>query len=113
MTQFYKREGSFLHHWSLFSEIAKTFGFGPTPTSGCCGDLWSKNIFLILVCDDIIFQKKGGLFLHLGVLFPRSLKCAVLDHPTVDNGVVSRGRSVALAVGCWHFNGTSTVKNIN
>ena len=36
-----------------------------------------------------------------------------MDQPTVDNGGVSRGRSVAAAVGCWllalqrHFNGTS------
>ena len=42
------------------------------------------------------------------------LKRAVLDQPTVDSGGVCRGRSVALAVGCWlfalqrHFSGTST-----
>ena len=29
-----------------------------TPTSGCCGDFWSKNIFLILACLDTICQKK-------------------------------------------------------
>ena len=28
------------------------------------------------------------------------------DQPTLDNGVVRWGRSVAVAVGCWHFNGT-------
>ena len=31
----------------------------------------------------------------------------VLEQPTVDIGGVSRGRSVAMAVGFWHFNGTS------
>ena len=38
-----------------------------------------------------------------------------LDQPTVDSGIVTRGRSVSVAVGCWlfalqwHFNGTSRV----
>ena len=50
------------------------------------------------------FSKKGGS----GFFFQRLLKRAVLDQPTVDSGGVSRGRSVAVAVGCLHFNGTST-----
>ena len=29
-----------------------------TPSSWGCGDLWSKNVFLILGCDDTIFKKK-------------------------------------------------------
>ena len=47
------------------------------------------------------------------VFFPRLLKCAVLEQPTVVNGGNIRGRSVAVAVGCWrltlqwHFNGAS------
>ena len=54
------------------------------------------------------FKKRGVRF------FPRFLKHAVLIKPTVDSGGVSRGRSVAVAVGCWlfalqrHFNCTST-----
>ena len=70
-----------------------------TPTSGCRGDFWSKNVFLILACDDTISK------LHY---FPRLLKRAVLDQPFVDMDGVSRGRFVAVAVGCLHFNGTST-----
>ena len=30
------------------------------PTSGGLGDLWSKNVFLILACDDKILKKGGG-----------------------------------------------------
>ena len=33
-----------------------------TPTSGGRVDLWSKIAFLILVWDDTIFKKRGGLF---------------------------------------------------
>ena len=90
-----------------------------TPTSGCRGDFWSKNIFLILTCDATIFTKRACYF------FQRLLKHAVLDQPTVDSRGVSMGRSGAVAVGCWlfalqrhfigtsmalqqHFNGTST-----
>ena len=59
------------------------------------------------------FKKRGGLFLGLGVLFPRLLKRTVFDQPTVDNGGVSRGRSAAVAIGTsmalqWQFNSTST-----
>ena len=43
------------------------------------------------------FQKRGILFCL------RLLKRAVLDQPTVDSGGVSRGRSVAMVVGCWLF----------
>ena len=32
-----------------------------TPTSGCRGDLWLKNVFIILACNDRI-KKKSGLF---------------------------------------------------
>ena len=39
--------------------------------------------------------------------FTEIVKTHGLDQPTVDNGGVSRGRSVAMAVGCWHFNVTS------
>ena len=49
------------------------------------------------------FEKKGASFSP-----PRLLICSVLDQSTVDSGRVSRGRSVAVAVGCLHFNGTST-----
>ena len=37
-----------------------------TPTSGCHGNLWTKNILQILVCDDTL--KKGGIS-----LFPRQI----------------------------------------
>ena len=33
----------------------------------------------------------------------------VLEQPTMDNGGVSRGRYLAVAFGCWQFNGTSMV----
>ena len=56
-----------------------------TPTSRCRGDLWSKNVFLILACDDTI--KKCGVS-----FFPRLLKQTVLDQPTLDSGGVRRGR---------------------
>ena len=51
--------------------------------------------------------QKGGL-----VFVQRLLKYAVLDRPTLDSVRVSRGRFVAVAVGCtsmalqWNFNGT-------
>ena len=35
-----------------------------TPTSGDRGDLWSKNVFLILTCDDKIFKKGYVFFFH-------------------------------------------------
>ena len=53
------------------------------------------------------FQYRGVRFLTLGSLFLRLPKRMVLDQPTVDNGRVSRGRSVATAVGCWLLNGPS------
>ena len=31
-----------------------------TPTSGCRGDFWSKNVFLILACNDTIKKKCIG-----------------------------------------------------
>ena len=71
------------------------------PTSGCCGDLWLKNTFQILTCDDTLFQKKSMRFL------PDCWK-ALLDQPTVDIGGVCKGRYVAVAVGCLHLNSTST-----
>ena len=37
----------------------------------------------------------------LGSLFLRFLKQKILTQPTVQDGGVSRGRSVAPAVGCW------------
>ena len=55
-------------------------------------------------------QKRGFRF----SFFTRLLRRAVLDQPTVDSGGVSRGKCVAVAVGCWlcalqrHSNGTST-----
>ena len=49
------------------------------------------------------FSKKGGSF-----FFPRLFKRTVLDQPTVDCGGVSTERSLAVAVGCLHFNSTST-----
>ena len=33
-----------------------------TPTSGYCGNLWSKNGFLILGCDDTILKNEGQSF---------------------------------------------------
>ena len=62
-----------------------------------------------------------------GPFFSRLLKLTVLDQPTVNNGRVSRGRPVAVTVGCWllavgtsmalqwHFNGTFTAlqRNLN
>ena len=43
---------------------------------------------------------KGGYFLG-------GIKHTDLDQPTIVNGGVSRGRSVAVAVGCVYVNGTS------
>ena len=54
------------------------------------------------------FQKKRGIR-----FFSICLKRAVLDQATGESGGVSRGRSVAMAVGLWlfalqqHFNNTS------
>ena len=54
------------------------------------------------------FSKKRGIFVGRGaVFFLILLKHMVLEQPTVDIGGVSRGRSVAMAVGFWHFSGTS------
>ena len=47
-----------------------------TPTSRGFVDLWSKIVFLILVWDDTISQKRGG-----PVFFPRLLKHMVLHPP--------------------------------
>ena len=69
------------------------------------GDLWSKNVVLILALNDTK-RGEGGPF-YKGSLVLRLLKRTVLDQPTVDNGGVSRERSVAAAVGCWHFNSSS------
>ena len=79
-----------------------------TPTSRCHGDFWSKNVILVWACDDTILKKKWVRF-----FCPRLLKCAGLDQPTVDSGGVTRGRSVAVAVGCLHFNGTSTALQLH
>ena len=82
-----------------------------TPTSGCRGDFCSKNVFLILACDHTILRKKGDFC--LGRFFLRLLKHTDLDQPKMDNGGVSGGRYVAVAVGCWllalqwHSNSTS------
>ena len=44
---------------------------------------------------------KGGVRLCIvWSLFSGLIKDTVLDQPTVDNGEVSRGRSMAVAVGC-------------
>ena len=44
-----------------------------TPTSWCWGDLWLKNVSLILACDDTIFLNKFVRF------FSRLLERAVLE----------------------------------
>ena len=55
----------------------------------------------------------GGIFFYLAVPFSDIAKIYGLDHPTVDNGEIISGRSVAAAIGCWllgpqqHFNGTA------
>ena len=106
--------GSVSHRVAISVCLSVCWGHRETPTSGGRGDLWLKNIFLILACDDKIVKKKCE-----SVFSPRSIKYTVLDQPTVDNGGVIRGRSVLwlLAVGCWllalpwHFNGTSMAKN--
>ena len=86
------------HFWVLCTHLVKEH----IPNIG----LWWHN-----------FHKKGGsVFEPWGSFFPRSLKCTVLDQPTVDNGGVRRPAGPAgeglwlwrLAVGCWHFNRTST-----
>ena len=79
---FEKGRGYIFAPWVPFSKVAKVYGFGPTPTSGCCEDLWSKNIFPSLDCDNTFF-KKGGLFSILRSLFPRLLNHTVLDKFTV------------------------------
>ena len=72
-------------------------------------DLWSKNIFLILACDDTIL-KKGDFRFYLS----RLSKHKVFDQPSVDNGGLNMGRSVAVDFNCWlfafqqHFNSTLT-----
>ena len=80
------------------------------PTSGCCGDLWSKNLFLILACWHNFHKKGGGSAFSSRdwILFWTSLLWIVGE-------VAGQGSSVAMTVGCWplavcclHFNGTST-----
>ena len=60
-TTFKKKGGG-----AFFPEIVKTAGFAPpTPIHPpntdywVLGRLWSKNVFLIFACDDIIFKKMG------------------------------------------------------
>ena len=57
----------------------------------CRENFWSKGISLILACDDtiLVFSSVLMIFRVFGILEPA----------TVDNGGVSRGGSVAVAVG--------------
>ena len=48
---------------------------------------------------------------HLFCVFFKIVKTCGLDQPTVDGGGVTRGRPVA--VGCLHFNGTSTTLQLH
>ena len=99
--------------WSLFPILLKCT-VSDQPTSGFCGDLCLKNVFLILVCDDTIYQKRGSPFLHNGVPFSKIAKkygwywgskqrkvCGC----GCDWWVLGVGTSMALH---QHFNGTST-----
>ena len=43
-----------------------------TPTYGCCEDLWSKNVVLILACDHTIFQKKKCISFFLSQDFRKN-----------------------------------------
>ena len=36
-----------------------------TPTSGCCGDLWSKYVFLILAGEETVFKTRGVKFFFI------------------------------------------------
>ena len=47
------------------------------------------------------FSKKGVPSVHMGVSLSQFVKTYVLYKPIVDNGGVSRGRSVAAVVGYW------------
>ena len=103
-----------LRYLSLCMWHCKTF------TSGCPGDLWSKNLFLIVACEDTIFKGRPFFVWKL-------LKHETLDQPTVDSGRIGRGRLWLLAVVFFcilmalqrhfhcpftalptHFNGNST-----
>ena len=53
-----------------------------TPSSGGCGEFWSKNMFLIFACYDTILKKRG-LFSHLRSLFPKIAEtCGFEPTPT-------------------------------
>ena len=73
-----------------------------TPTSGCHGNHWSKNILQILACDDTL--KKGGIS-----LFPRQINARLRTSLLWIVGELA-GKGLwlwLLAVYCLHFNGTS------
>ena len=79
--------------------------------------LWNRNHFKVLwrllveKCIPYIglwshnFLNKRAIFVCVGKFF--FWDCNNVQ-PTVDNGEVSRRRSVAVNVDCWHLNGTST-----
>ena len=64
-----------------------------TTTSRCCGDFWSKGVFLILARNDIIFKKKMHekklIFLLLFVLLPDQLRDSVLPISGIFQNLVS------------------------
>ena len=76
-------------------------------TSGCCGDLWLKYIFLILACKDAISYKRGVRFCTLGIAKSHSFG------PTYCGEWGSQKGKVC-GCACWllalqlHFKGTTT-----
>ena len=64
-----------------------------TPTSQCCGELWSNNIFLILASNHTVKKKSAFFFL------PSFLKCPV-SVPTPPKTPTS-----------WYFLGISSLSS--
>ena len=76
-----------------------------TPTSGCCGDFWSKKLLLIFTCDDTIFMRFFKDYLN--ARFWNSL-------PWILGELAGEGLWLWLLAVCTstalqlHFNGPST-----
>ena len=94
--QEYKGEGAL---WDLVSPVCGIF----TDSA-----LWSGSV-IESPCPSVclLHPETPSSDDQRSCFFSWFFKCAGFDKPTMDNRGVRRGRCVAVAFGCWHFNGTS------
>ena len=90
-------------HVHLFVCLSFCLRHCQTPTSGCHGNFWSKNIFLILACDETTLKT------NLPIPPPRI--CQDMRFWITLLWIVGELAGTGLwlwllAFGCLHFNGT-------